>query len=144
MSDETIINIANELGEIRNVQGSNGNWNFDSYMHGLYNGIEWALAMVEERSPEFKETPEKWLCSDGILPERLEEATSEPHPETHRDAFRTLAKGEFTRVGDWFFDDYDIREEFHQWCQVKVGCGRPAPDPTKISHTVYHRLKDVE
>jgi hypothetical protein len=30
-------------------------------MHGLYNGLEFALSIMEKRDPVFKEAPEVWL-----------------------------------------------------------------------------------
>jgi hypothetical protein len=43
------------------VQGWDGNWNYDTYMHGLYNGMEFMLSLIEEREPEFRDAPKKWL-----------------------------------------------------------------------------------
>lgn len=51
---------AQEIREILDVQGWPGNWDWDPYMHGLYNGIEMALSLVEDREPDFKPVP-----SDG-------------------------------------------------------------------------------
>jgi hypothetical protein len=51
----------NTLREIVNIQGWDGNWNYDPYMHGLYNGLEFALSIMEKRDPVFKEAPEVWL-----------------------------------------------------------------------------------
>ena len=45
-----------------NMQGQNGNWNYDPYMQGMYNGLECALATLEGRKPEYKSVPDKWLC----------------------------------------------------------------------------------
>lgn len=42
------------------AQGQNGNWNNDPYMHGLYNGLECALSIVESREPKFRDAPKKW------------------------------------------------------------------------------------
>lgn len=47
--------------EMRDVQGADGNWNFDPYMQGLYNGLEFALSLLEKREPIFRDAPEKWL-----------------------------------------------------------------------------------
>ena len=47
--------------EMRDVQGMDGNWNFDPYMQGLYNGLEFAVSLLEKREPIFKDAPEKWL-----------------------------------------------------------------------------------
>lgn len=50
-----------DLRHMRDVQGTDGNWNFDPYMHGLYNGLEFALAIMEKREPNFKNAPDEWL-----------------------------------------------------------------------------------
>jgi len=44
------------------TQGMDGNWNYDPYMHGLYNGMELALSILEERPHEFRAAPTAWLC----------------------------------------------------------------------------------
>lgn len=46
---------------MRDVQGYDGNWNYDPYMQGLYNGIEFALSLLEVREPQFKDAPKTWL-----------------------------------------------------------------------------------
>lgn len=48
--------------QMRDVQGMDGNWNCDPYMHGLFNGIEFSLSLLEVREPQFRDAPEKWLC----------------------------------------------------------------------------------
>jgi hypothetical protein len=53
--------LVNTVREMRDVQGMNGNWNYDPYMQGLYNGLEFAVSLLEKRSPEFKDAPETWL-----------------------------------------------------------------------------------
>lgn len=42
------------LVNICEIQGTNGNWNYDNYNVGLYNGLEMALALLEEREPKYK------------------------------------------------------------------------------------------
>ena len=49
------------INEILKVQGSDGNWNYDEYMHGMYNGMELMVAIIEGREPVFKDKPEFWL-----------------------------------------------------------------------------------
>lgn len=61
------------LREMRDVQGSNGNWNYNPYMHGMYNGMEYALALIEDRDPDFKDAPEKWLSDKEV---KIELATT--------------------------------------------------------------------
>lgn len=49
------------MNEMLKLQGSHGNWNYDPYMMGMYNGMEFMMAMIEDREPVFKEAPEVWL-----------------------------------------------------------------------------------
>lgn len=30
-------------------------WDYDNYMHGMYNGLEFALSVVEDRDPIYKD-----------------------------------------------------------------------------------------
>jgi hypothetical protein len=48
--------------DVLRVQGYDGNWNYDSYMHGMYNGMELMLSLIEGREPEFKEAPLQYKC----------------------------------------------------------------------------------
>jgi hypothetical protein len=50
------------LREMVKVQGYDGNWNYDPYMHGMYNGMEYMLAMLEDREPVYRTRPDVWLC----------------------------------------------------------------------------------
>ena len=47
---EKSMGIANEMLEL---QGQNGNYNYDSYMLGLYNGMEYIISLLEVREPKF-------------------------------------------------------------------------------------------
>jgi len=58
--------LVDDVRRMLDVQGQNGNWNFDPYMHGLYNGIEFALSLMEQREPVFKDAPDKWLADNGV------------------------------------------------------------------------------
>jgi hypothetical protein len=49
-----------KMNEMLDVQGSTGNWDYDNYMHGLYNGMEFMMSMAENRDPKFREAPKKW------------------------------------------------------------------------------------
>ena len=49
-----------EMRAVLEVQKSNGNWNHDPYMHGMYNGMELMMALAERRAPVYKEAPEQW------------------------------------------------------------------------------------
>lgn len=50
-----------KVKEMLEVQGQNGNWNVDGYMHGMYNGMELALAILEDREPKYRAAPDKWI-----------------------------------------------------------------------------------
>lgn len=54
------------LREQVKIQCSNGNWNYDPYMHGMANGLICALATIENREPEYLNPPEQWLCDIKI------------------------------------------------------------------------------
>lgn len=43
------------------IQGGDGNWNCDSYMHGMLNGMEFMMAAIEGREPDFRCPPERFL-----------------------------------------------------------------------------------
>lgn len=47
---EKSMRIANEMLEL---QSQNGNYNYDSYMLGLYNGMEYIISLLEVREPKF-------------------------------------------------------------------------------------------
>lgn len=44
------------------LQGQSGNWDYDNYMHGLYNGMEMIMSTMEERGAEFRDSPERFRC----------------------------------------------------------------------------------
>ena len=50
------------------VQGRDGTWNYDPYMQGLYNGLEFALSIMEKREPQFRDAPEQWLADRRVEP----------------------------------------------------------------------------
>lgn len=49
------------MKESLKIQGYDGNWNYDEYMFGMYNGMELMLAIAENREPVFREKPEQWV-----------------------------------------------------------------------------------
>lgn len=55
---------AKQLQKVHAVQANNGNWNSDRYMRGMYNGLELALAIMEDREPSYRDSP-----ADGYLHE---------------------------------------------------------------------------
>ncbi len=58
-----------QLKEITAMQCSDGNWNYDPYMHGMANGMIMALSMMEGKEPEFLDAPDEWLSGTVSLPQ---------------------------------------------------------------------------
>lgn len=54
------------------IQGNNGNWNYDPYMHGFFNGLECALATIENREPLYRDAPKEWLADQPKAPLEVE------------------------------------------------------------------------
>ena len=53
--------IVKVLQEMTDIQCSDGNWNYDAYMHGMANGMIFALSIFRGNQPEYLEAPDKWL-----------------------------------------------------------------------------------
>lgn len=43
------------------IQGEHGNWDYDPYMHGVYNGMVFALSLLKSEEPQFRDAPDKWI-----------------------------------------------------------------------------------
>jgi len=91
-----------KMREMLEVQGSDGNWNYDSYMHGMYNGMEYMLSMVESREPVFREAPKKWLSKRewvGLTDEDKNQIAKEAYNKVELTAWELAQRvGEFTEV----------------------------------------------
>lgn len=40
--------------DVHKIQGQDGNWNYDEYMRGLYNGLELAVSIFENKDPKYR------------------------------------------------------------------------------------------
>ena len=67
---------AESLRNIKNIQCSDGRWDYSPYMHGMANGLILALSIFDDDCPKYLEPPERWLKN---LPEYDDE------PVTHDD-----------------------------------------------------------
>ena len=47
-----------EATEMLSIQEDS--YDFDPYMHGMYNGMEFILSIIVEREPIFKDAPKIW------------------------------------------------------------------------------------
>lgn len=54
-----------ELRTLVKTQMSDGNWNYDPYMHGMANGMILMLAVAEGKEPQYLDAPEKWIRKDA-------------------------------------------------------------------------------
>jgi len=48
-----------DLKNLVDIQGSKGNWDYDEYQLGLFNGLELSLSIFEEREPKYRVLPKK-------------------------------------------------------------------------------------
>ena len=68
------------LKGLTEIQCSNGNWNYDPYMHGMANGMRLALSLFERETPDFLTAPDVWgweLPDDTGPPEEATNSTQE-------------------------------------------------------------------
>lgn len=61
-SDDLFATLRDQL----RIQGEQGNWNYDAYMLGIYNGLECALATLEKREAQYRSKPEEGWIHDRI------------------------------------------------------------------------------
>jgi hypothetical protein len=58
--------------EMENLQslvdnaGIDGTWNYDPYFHGMFNGMELMLAVIETREPKYREAPSEWISESEL------------------------------------------------------------------------------
>lgn len=55
MKDTDLQKVRDQLA----IQGLDGNWDYDWYMCGMYNGLECALATMEDREPRYRTLPRR-------------------------------------------------------------------------------------
>ena len=58
------------LNKVINIQTSNGNWNYDPYMHGLANGLLLAHSIFANVKYEPLDAPLEWL-KDKDMPKKV-------------------------------------------------------------------------
>ena len=57
---------------VLNTQGKSGHWNYDPYNHGMFNGMELILSMIENREPNYRNPPKEWIK------DKLDRASNKP------------------------------------------------------------------
>lgn len=60
------------LKEALKVQCSDGNWDYDPYMHGMANGMIFALSLFEAGRPKYLEAPLEWGKDSPDLQEPIQ------------------------------------------------------------------------
>ena len=50
------------LEELLKIQCSNGNWDYDPYMHGMANGMLLAMSLFKDKNPRYLDPPKQWGC----------------------------------------------------------------------------------
>lgn len=48
------LRLARDVASLKEAQGQHGTWDSDDYMRGLFNGLELASSILEQREPKFK------------------------------------------------------------------------------------------
>ena len=60
------------LKEMVAVACADGTWNYDPYLHGMANGMIFALSLADGKAPVFLSAPKMWLkdrTDEGSAPE---------------------------------------------------------------------------
>jgi hypothetical protein len=57
-----------QFERLTTIQCSNGNWNYDPYMHGMANAMILFVAMMKGLEPKYLEAPKKWLSDSADVP----------------------------------------------------------------------------
>ena len=60
---QRLLDKANEMLKVQEQS-----YDYDQYMHGLYNGMEFVLCLIEDRDPQFKSAPAVWGADKPYAP----------------------------------------------------------------------------
>jgi len=53
--------VEDDLKEMITVNSTDGNWNYSPYMHGMTNGIIFALSVITDKEPVYLDAPDTWV-----------------------------------------------------------------------------------
>lgn len=67
-----------DLKKVQEIHGKKGNWDYDDYMLGMYNGMEVLMAIIEKRDPVFrtlkKSADDEWVSNaEKIIKSEIEQ-----------------------------------------------------------------------
>lgn len=73
-----------QLEKALKIQLSDGNWNYDPYLHGMANGMIFSLAILKDEEPKYLEKPKVWgyekVSRSPVLdPHDTNEAATRPY-----------------------------------------------------------------
>lgn len=74
------------LQDLVKVQCSNGNFDYDPYMHGMANGLICALACVKGERAEYISAPEQWLKDKHVASKFADVSQSTPNSRSKKRA----------------------------------------------------------
>ena len=58
--------VVETLRKMLEIQGTDGTWNYDPYLFGMYNGIAISLAVVTGEVPQVRNAPHTFLSTDVV------------------------------------------------------------------------------
>jgi len=76
---DALVMLRNDIQTLRDMtqlQCSDGNWNYDPYMHGMANGLIFALSIFDKKKPKYLEAPKEWLADKPDTEEKISEAVA--------------------------------------------------------------------
>ena len=110
-----------QLREVHAIQGRDGCWDIDDYMLGLYNGLELALSIAENRECRYKQRPKSQPEQEPLAWEQFYPDIGKPQIAFNAEVIgyvapqRTwvgLSDEEIKAFDTW----HDNREEEVGWC----------------------------
>lgn len=94
---ELSLKCANEMLEI---QGRDGNYNYDSYMLGMYNGMEYIISLFEHREPNYRNGKEIEFLSDKQLQNNWNELKKWLEENKFNDNYESYQVDNYTTYND--------------------------------------------
>ena len=117
---EKIPNIDKKISDLQrmcNVQCSKGNWDFDSYGHGLANGLIFAHSIMADIEPKFLDAPKKFITDKTIDEEVCQDNEIE---ETSEKIIDEEACQELTSFLSKKFEETSEKQRFEEKGSVMV------------------------
>ena len=107
-----------QLREVHAIQGRDGCWDIDDYMLGLYNGLELALSIVENRACKYKQRPKSQPEQEPLAWEQFYPDIGKPQIAFNAEVIgyvapqqRPVAWGVFEgNLHDMFFTEAEAQE----------------------------------